>query len=194
MVALEGRGSLETGGFSRRLLGLPPRARAAIVPALVVVALVQLWAGAARPGTIASPAGEGGLCLALVVWWSGGGATLALALWALTLLSWSAVSGVAPVWPFLVGWPAWLAVRALVGTARSRPVALLLLAACLVSILRCGGKLLLLSWPELGSPLTLSGAGLLGSFWAELSPNLVWLWAFWLLLRSRSEGSQDGPS
>jgi hypothetical protein len=164
--------------------------RAALLPALALILVWQVWIGGGRPHSLSAPAGEVGLCLALMVWRLGGGAELALALWGFTLLSFSAVGGVAPIWLFLVGWPAWVMVRALAPGVRDNPLTFVLLAAGLLSVVRCGGKLLLLAWPELGSPLTLSGPGLLASLLSEAVPNIAWLWAFWLLLKTPERASR----
>lgn len=166
----------------------PPRIRrVAIMLALSLMVLWQLGIGQARPGSGSCPAGEAGLCLALVVWWCGAGTAQALALWGVGLFCASAVSGVAPFWPFAIGCPAWLLVRAM---ARTRSVAAFLaLAAGLVSGIRCGAKLLLLAYPGGVFPLTLSGATLSSSLWAELAPNCLFLLLFAALL-----GALTGPA
>ena len=183
----------------------PGISRVGTVLALSLVVLWQLGIGQARPGSASCPAGEVGLCLALVAWWRGAGRAQSLALWGVGLLCASAVSGVAPFWPFAIGCPAWMLVRML---SRTRGVVTFLaLAAGLVSGIRCGAKLLLLAYPGLlrapgrpywpgeqahpggGFPLTLSGATLPGSLWAELAPNGLFLLLFAALL-----GALSGPS
>ena len=170
-----------------RSLGGPEKYR--VVLALALFALWQIWIGIARPGSTVAPAGEVGLCLALVAWWSGASAGQGLALWGICLLMASVISGIPPLWSFLVGWPAWMLVRALAG--RQRLATFIVLAVGLISVSRCGAKLLLLAVPHLSSPLTLSGPTLPGSLWAEAAPNLLWLAIFAAFMgvgeRARSE-------
>lgn len=168
-------------------LDRPRISRVGAVLALSLVVLWQLGIGQARPGSASCPAGEAGLCLALVVWWCGAGRAQALAFWGVGLFCASVVSGVAPFWAFAIGCPAWLLVRVM---ARTRGVAAFLaLAAGLVSGIRCGAKLLLLTYPGGGVPLTLSGAALSSSLWAELAPNCLFLLLFAALL-----GALTGPA
>lgn len=156
--------------------------RRALCGAILGLAGLWLWllaVGAERPGSLGSPAGDGALCLALLAWWCGAAAGPAAVLWSLDLLGSTALTGLSPCWPFLLALPAWLAVRAL-GGRRGR-LAYLLLAAGLTSCFRFAGKLLLLAAAP-GTALTLSGATLAGSFWAELAPNLMFCLLFALLL------------
>jgi len=148
--------------------------------ALALVLLWQLGVGQARPGSSGSPAGEPGLCLALVAWWCGAGRGQALGLWTVALVGASAVTGIGPLWSFLLGCPAWLLVRAL--TRRRDLTGFLVLAAGLVSGIRYGAKLLFLSVPVPDFPLTLSGPTLPQSLWAELAPNVVFLVVFAALM------------
>lgn len=157
-------------------LRLNSRARGGALLGLALVVLWQLGIGQARPGSASCPAGEAGLCLALVAWWCGANLVEALAMWGVGLLCATAVTGVAPIWLFAVGCPAWLLVRALAG---SRGLGtFLILAAGLVSGIRCGAKLLFLSMPGAGFPLTLSAATIPESLWAELAPNILFLLVF----------------
>jgi hypothetical protein len=148
-----------------------------VILGLALVLLWQLWIGSVRPGSTGSPAGDAGLCLALTCWWAGGSAAQGLVVWILSLLGITALSGVSPLWGFLLGWPAWLLVRTL---ARGQKFPVFLgLAVGLVSLFRCGGKLLLAA--GFASPLTLSGPTLPASLWAEMAPNLLFLVIFaWL--------------
>ncbi len=150
--------------------------------AILALAALWLWilgVGAERPGSLAAPAGDGALCLALLVWWCGAGSAAAVVVWSLGLAGGAVVSGLPPCWPFLLGLPAWLAVR---GLGRGRGLAAyVVLAAGLTSLFRFAGKLLLLLL-EPSSRVTLSGSSLSGSFWAELAPNLLFCLVFAVLL------------
>lgn len=156
--------------------------RRAVSGSILALAGVWLWSlavGAARPDSLSAPAGEAGLCLALVAWWCGATREGAATIWSLCLVGSTLLTGVPPWWPFLLGLPAWLLVRAL-GEGKER-LTYLILAACLLSLVRFAGKLLYLSFlPH--APLTLSGGSLAGSFWAELAPNALFCALFALLL------------
>ena len=128
--------------------------------------------------------------LALIFVWlawcgAGGSSGQGMLLWTTALLMLAAVGGVAPLWAFLVGWPAWLAVRVLTG---GRPFAAFVgLTVGLVALCRCGGKLLLLA--TAASPLTLSAATIPASLGAEAAANLLFLSFFSLLLGERPKAS-----
>jgi hypothetical protein len=164
-------------------VALTPRARGGASLALAFVFLLALWSGMARPGSVTAPAGDAGLCLALTAWRAGAGTALSFLLWSAGLVLSAACSGVAPIWPALAGWPAWLLLKALAG-GRGFP-AFLGLAVALLTLCRCAGKLLLLALPGGPSPLTLSGASLWGSLLAEALPNLLCLLLFAALLGER---------
>jgi hypothetical protein len=146
---------------------------------LAAASMWQFGVGIGRPGSVGGPAGDAGLCLALMAWRAGSGVTRCLLLWMVYLLAGAALTGTAPVWAFLIGCPAWVLSRMF---APAGAGAFLLSTGCLVSLSRCGGKLLLLTSPQAGCELTLSGPDLPASLWAEMAPNLLWLAAFALLL------------
>lgn len=144
--------------------------------AIVVVACCailgwHLWLGQARPGAVASPAGDPGLCLALVLCWRGAAPSWCAALWAMALLLGSAFSGALPIWGALIGWPAWYLARAF-WSGRGR-WSFVVVTVALVSFFRCAGKLFLLSFGI--APLTFSGFTLPGSFVSELVANLAFV-------------------
>lgn len=157
------------------------RCKILLVASFALVVLWQILVGVPRPGTVLAPAGDAGLCLAIVGSWFGMNPRAALFLWVGTLVVGGAIDGVSPLELFLIGWPAWL-VRGWLKVGRST-TALLLYAAVVISLWRLAGKLLLSSFGGWGM-LTISGASLTQSLWAELIPNLVYLTGFTLLLKS----------
>ena len=158
---------------------------------LSLACLWQWWRGWARLGSLSGPAGDAGLCLALVMCRIGLPARYGLGIWCLTLLGGSLLTGVAPILSFLIGWPAWLAVRALGyhshSSERLSGAAFLVYSSVLVTVCRCTGKLLLMSLTGVPSELTISGTTIAGSLLAEAWPNLL----FTLLFRS-AMGSAQG--
>lgn len=187
MCMTESRGGFTPRGWpgvllvSSQEMSLTRRLGAALVCLAVMVCWLS-WSGLARPGAVVGPAGDPALCLGLAAWWCGAGLGLSQLLWGIGLLLGSAFSGIAPVWLFLLGLPAWLLVWS---QAEKVPVwRFTLISSLLLSLFGCGGKLLLLSWGE--SSLTLSGPTLLTSFVAEFAPNLAFMTGFVILWGSRS--------
>ncbi len=158
---------------------------------LALAFLWQWWRGWARLGSLSGPAGDVGLCLALMLYRLGLPARYGLGVWALTLVSGSLLSGVAPVWSFLIGWPAWLAVQALGSQSDSSErlsgPAFLVYSSVLITISRCTGKLLMMSFSGVPVSLTISGTTLAGSLLAEAWPNILFLLLFRSLLGPRRD-------
>lgn len=157
------------------------RRRVVLAASFALVVLWQILLGLPRPGTVLAPAGDAGLCLAIVGSWSGMKPRAALFVWVGTLVVGGAINGVSPLELFLIGWPAWL-FRGWLKIGQST-TAWLLYAAVVVSFWRLAGKLLLSSLGGWGM-LTISGANLTQSLWAELIPNLVCFTGLTLLLKS----------
>ena len=146
--------------------------------ACVFVLLWQFVSGLARPGALVAPSADPGLCLALALGWAGVSNRLALAAWLSSLGTQMVLAGLSPLWSFLLGWPAWRALR-----GRVLSWSTLLFALFCIVVARCGGKLVLMGALPHVFPLTLTGATLFEALYAEAASTLFLLALFGLLFK-----------
>lgn len=147
---------------------------------LVLALAWSLWIGLARPLAVIGPAGDASICLALALRASLGWPA-ALVGWAVVSLWSSVVGGVAWFWILLGGWPAWLLSQPPRGKSVTAHLSYLATAAGLITLTRTLLKLGCGRFLQGEGLLTLSGAGLIPSFWAELLCNLGLLCALSLI-------------